>query len=332
MFSTTLAKPLLGIWLLFASASLWAQPPNWSPPSPQDFDNPNTMTAVVVVAFDGALSDDPADQVAVFHNGQLHGLGEMLDYTDFGLPANIYFSITVYGNGVDNGQSMEFRVYHAATDAVYTSSTTLPFVFTRQFGSFSDPEEVRISATGLPVELSQFTASYRGKSVLLRWETVSESGNAGFLIERSTDGRAFNEIGFVAGRGGPARRAAYDYRDLSTTVQQRYFYRLRQRDYDGTEWLSAIVSAVPPKPSAAVRLFPNPVVADELYLQGLADTDKPLSIYLLSGLGQEIRRWSFTSGTGLSGPLSLPHLPAGQYWLRVERIGGESTLRSFFHR
>ncbi|MEM6771052.1 MAG: hypothetical protein AAF597_10745 [Bacteroidota bacterium] len=328
-FLNALCSLLTGCFL-FVVTPMVAQSPNWSPPSPQDFDNPNTMTAVVVVEFDGALSENPADQVAVFANGQLHGLGEMLDYTGFGLPANIYYSITVYGNAADNGQPMEFRVYHAATDRVYSSSTVLPFVFTEQFGNFGAPMEVQISADGLPIELGDLSAIYRDKSVLLNWETIRETDNAGFVIERSTNAGQFNAIGYVAGLGNSSNLVTYSYRDLDILEEQPYFYRLRQQDFDGTESLSSIVQVIPAAPGFDVQLYPNPVVADELYLQSTAGRDQSLRLSLLNAQGQALRHWSLpVSGAELS-PLSLRDLPTGQYFLWIEIEGGNSVVRSLY--
>jgi hypothetical protein len=49
----------------------------------------------------------------------------------------------------------------------------------------------------LPVELTSFTAFVTKDGIRLNWTTATETNNKGFDIERKTDGKSWNKIGYV---------------------------------------------------------------------------------------------------------------------------------------
>ena len=87
----------------------------------------------------------------------------------------------------------------------------------------------------IPVEMATFTASASGETVTLDWATASETNNAGFDIERSTDGTTFKKIGFRAGTGTTTEAQSYRFVDTDMPFVGELFYRLRQVDVDGTD-------------------------------------------------------------------------------------------------
>lgn len=84
-----------------------------------------------------------------------------------------------------------------------------------------------------PVELSAFTASVEGNSVMLKWTTVTENNNRGFEIERKTNG-FWTTAGFVYGKGTTAVIQNYSFADKNL-MAGKYSYRLKQIDYNGTD-------------------------------------------------------------------------------------------------
>ncbi len=114
----------------------------------------------------------------------------------------------------------------------------------------------------LPVELARFTASTSGESVDLRWSTTSEENNAGFDVERSTDGETFTAIGFEPGVGTTEEAQSYRFVDRDAPFATTLFYRLRQVDTDGTFEYSPVVEVeVTPSAVALLPVAPNPVSA-----------------------------------------------------------------------
>ena len=92
----------------------------------------------------------------------------------------------------------------------------------------------------LPVELASFTATADARSVILRWTTLSETGNEGFDIEQKTD-FGYEPIGFVKGQRTTVETTQYTFR-VSDLEPGEHTFRLRQIDVDGDETISSPVS------------------------------------------------------------------------------------------
>ena len=93
---------------------------------------------------------------------------------------------------------------------------------------------------GLPVELTSLTASSNGKEVILSWSTATELNNHGFEVQRSTEGTEFFTVGFVNGHGTTTEQHNYSYEDRNLN-NGKYYYRLKQVDYDGSYEYSDVV-------------------------------------------------------------------------------------------
>ncbi len=93
----------------------------------------------------------------------------------------------------------------------------------------------------LPISLAAFDARASRDVVDVAWTTASERDNAGFAVERSRDGQVWTELTWVTGAGDSQAALEYTYTDRSPAAGTNY-YRLRQRDYDGQESLSYVVS------------------------------------------------------------------------------------------
>jgi hypothetical protein len=120
--------------------------------------------------------------------------------------------------------------------------------------------------TVIPVELTSFTSSATGNEVTLSWVTASEINNSGFEIERAplnppqvgTSGQ-WKKIGFVEGNGTTTETNYYSFEDKNLSAG-KYFYRLKQIDFDGTFEYSNVVEIdinIPVEFSLSQN-YPNP--------------------------------------------------------------------------
>lgn len=73
----------------------------------------------------------------------------------------------------------------------------------------------------------------------LEWTTISEVESELFVIERSLNGIDFENIGTIKAAGNSATAVEYTYSDLQLGLETAY-YRLRQTDFDGSNFLSEI--------------------------------------------------------------------------------------------
>ena len=76
---------------------------------------------------------------------------------------------------------------------------------------------------------------------MVEWETATELNNDYMAVERSADGRRFDEIGRVQGAGNSNTPLRYELLD-EQPLSGRSYYRLRQVDFDGTTSYSDVRS------------------------------------------------------------------------------------------
>jgi hypothetical protein len=113
------------------------------------------------------------------------------------------------------------------------------------------------SCNALPVTWLDFTGQFAKNNVILNWKTASEQNNAGFDVERSSDGRSWSKIGFIPGKTNSAVPTPYSYTDLSPLKGLSY-YRLKQIDLDNKFSYSRTVQ-INGLTTDEASVWPNPV-------------------------------------------------------------------------
>lgn len=91
----------------------------------------------------------------------------------------------------------------------------------------------------LPIELTSFTAEAMYDRVRLEWVTATETNNAWFEVQRSSDGTTFTPIGIVMGAGDSQTEQRYVHDD-GAPEQGMNYYRIRQVDLDGGSSTTAV--------------------------------------------------------------------------------------------
>ncbi len=137
----------------------------------------------------------------------------------------------------------DLLTYSLNTGAGCYSATGVPG------GAYTDFSHFAVFKSGsnnaLPVELLYLQANaIDNRYIKVSWATALEINNAGFEVQRSTDGYNFTNIGWVAGNNNATTTHTYFYDDASVEPNVVYYYRLRQLDNDGQSELTNIVSAV----------------------------------------------------------------------------------------
>ena len=140
----------------------------------------------------------------------------------------------------------------------------------------------------VPVELVSFTSSVSGNNVLLKWNTATELNNQGFDVERAAIPGNWEKIGFVAGSGTTTEPRSYSFvdNDLNTG---KYYYRLRQVDYNGTfEYSDVIqVEVVVPFDFALEQNYPNPFNPNTM-IRFSVPQNSMVNIKVYNIVGQEV--------------------------------------------
>lgn len=175
--------------------------------------------------------------------------------------------------------------------------------------------------SALPVELTALTAETLDKQIQLTWQTLSESSNEGFAIERSTDGEQWANVGWVSGNGSTADAHNYTFNDDQLLSNIAYYYRLKQMDFDGSFNYSEVVNGMITDLNKAgvSEIFPNPVSAGFAQLQIQALQADRAQVSIINAAGQQITQQQYNLISG-SNTIELPttSLVAGSYFVKVE--------------
>jgi fibronectin-binding autotransporter adhesin len=177
-------------------------------------------------------------------------------------------------------------VFSPANPRGYTNSAATTIDAT-SFFALASTNQVDNPLTGpapLPVSLLSFTAVRQGASVRVAWATASEKNSAYFVVQRSADGRTFENIQQVAAQGNSIIRRDYIALD-ATPLAGTSYYRLRQVDNDGTDAYSSVVvvrfegqyTSLTP----TLLAYPNPASAQgfQLLTTNLASTGGTVQIF-----------------------------------------------------
>jgi hypothetical protein len=200
-----------------------------------------------------------------------------------------------------------------------------PFYATPQSSGLDnagEPRKVGIGAVPLPVSWLNFTAALAGETTLLNWATATETGNIGFEVERSADGKVFSKIGFVntlANEGNSTAKLAYTFTDNQPLngVNQ---YRLKQVNIDGKASLSETKIVTFGK-AVTVQVYPNPVNGSSVRVKG--NNISTIAVFNITGQQVQV---PVTYGAA-ENELNISGLASGNYLVRVATAGSVNSFK-----
>lgn len=183
----------------------------------------------------------------------------------------------------------------------------------------------------LPVSLADFAARKSGGDVILNWNTVSETNNKGFYIEKSSNGVSWSNIGFVNGHENSQQLNAYQFTDEDAFVvpSNILYYRLRQIDNNGTAVYSKIVvvhnQTVAP---FELSVSPNPVITNAVINLNSPVDNAIVSYQLVNMQGEPVSYNSIAVHKGYNKiDIDMSGMESGLYFLRIVSSYDTQTLR-----
>ena len=179
--------------------------------------------------------------------------------------------------------------------------------------------------SALPVELVGFDGNFdvRNNRIALVWRTASETNNKGFNIERSLDANSnFEVIGWTAGIGNSNALNEYSFNDKAIELGKRYYYRLRQIDFDGASELSEILTIQAGQSDINWKVFPNPVLDILNISSNRPSEDEVGLIQIIDTNGKIVFSEIFSLATEGNIGFNLGHLPTGIYSVLISNEEG----------
>jgi len=164
----------------------------------------------------------------------------------------------------------------------------------------------------LPVKLEYFTARQEtgNNRFFFEWATSSEENSSHFEIEKSTNGTDFTLAGRIQASGNTAESNSYDY-SLDIAIAPVYYFRLRQVDIDGKEYISSIVR-LETNTFGTITSNPNPS-SGNLNIESTSGNIKTILLYNSSGIACK----TLYQVNKKSCQLDISDLPTGTYFLQV---------------
>ena len=197
----------------------------------------------------------------------------------------------------------------SATDVLFTSTTPLVDTTTT----------CPLTQTSLPIELGPFSATVLpSEQVLTQWITFTENENAWFVVERSTDGEAFEEAGSLEGAGSSLNTLHYSFIDEHPLPAPVSYYRLVQVDENGASTASPMVAvAFEQKPLQLVRATGDRA-AHVMTIEVIDDREEPLNYTVTDPLGRTVLQGSVVASRGWNRwNIDAPMLAPGVHALRI---------------
>lgn len=182
----------------------------------------------------------------------------------------------------------------------------------------------------LPVTLVSFEAKVvRAVDAQLNWRTASEQNNDRFEVQRSFDGRAFENIARLNGQGTTTSATTYTHTDAGVGKRAAgpVYYRLHQVDRDGTDSYSPVqIVRFGKAATPSITLFPNPTTA----ITHLNLSQLPTGTYqvrVLDNVGRQVLATTGTGGSAEPLALDLQAVAKGSYIVLVRGADGKQLAK-----
>jgi hypothetical protein len=177
------------------------------------------------------------------------------------------------------------------------------------------PYTIPEDCENLPVELLFFTAQEQAPTIELWWTTGSEKNNAYFVLEKSEDGIHYTSLSQIWGSGTTQTTQLYRSSDSTPSVGYNY-YRLKQFDYDGQEYIIGYTVVRHAGSGVLIsKAYPIPF-ADVLHIESEASSPSgDIRISLTDLTGKEV--WSKDFAAGHFYTIEPRELSPGIYFLIV---------------
>jgi len=229
-----------------------------------------------------------------------------LSISEFAVCGTYLYAATFYGGvflSTNSGANWTSVNLGLTSKNVYALLASGKYLFAGTWGA--GVFRIEIPEISLPITLRSFSAMPLSQdgSVTVRWETMSEIDNYGFVLEKALaqSQQAFTEIpgSFTPGQGTTQEPHTYTFVDKNVT-SGKWAYRLKQIDLDGTvhvfepavvEMITTGVRSEPAVPTVTCLLqnYPNPfnpVTKIEYAVSGLGCKWVRIAVY--DQLGREV--------------------------------------------
>lgn len=241
-------------------------------------------------------------------------------YTNFDTQLNVYSgapgTLTCVTADDDAGSGTTSTVTFSTTNG------TNYYIYADGNGAAEGTFIIKNSCSFLPIILSYFNGKNNKTENVLSWESLTELNADCYLLERSSNGEAFQMLGKIPARGNSHEPQLYQFKD--TDPFTKTYYRLKMVDRDGTfEYSEQIVLSKKVITKDILKIVPNPA-HDRTLIQLKTDAGTMVSVSVNDLLGRQLVKTNQTvKNEDYSIPLNLETIETGSYFLMLVLDSGE---------
>ncbi len=193
--------------------------------------------------------------------------------------------------------------------------------YTTELGGFALTDYAQSS---VPVTLVSFEAMRNEESNLLQWIVEAETGINHYIIERSFDGRNFEEIGAMPAYNNSTVENNYYFEDTDLLLTNKnYYYRLKTMENDGKSQYSDVVAVyVDQEDLTHLQCYPNPF-KDIIQIELIKSAHNIQQIQLKNIAGQ-VQLTENSTDLNRSYTLHTGNLLPGVYILEIQDSKGHN--------
>lgn len=305
-----------------------------------DVSNNTKVTITNNVNIDGnfPISGGPGSTLSVNGGFKLYVTGDLGDATSNGVQYEVVTATdeirvdgTLYGKN-DNAFSGEGKISGGTLNVKNGTTCPTPPANCPVRGGFESctagDSFCTTNGVTLPITLLFFeaNASESGESVQLKWGTTMEEDFDKFIIQRSDNGKDFQDIYELDGQGHDLYNitSLYKFTDEAPLVGFNY-YRLKALDLDATFEYFKII-AVKLEGAKKIVVYPNPTSGSNInFRTNFTADDQTDRVVVLDALGNEVFNLPASSYNNSIQP-DAP-LKAGVYILKYTSKDFESVTR-----
>lgn len=246
-------------------------------------------------------------------------------YTALGATALGSYTATLYPTNYTNAAgSTQFTVYKRtsgtwAFNGVCSANASPAIVIRAGMNGFSD-FTVAQAGNPLPIKLLNFTGKTIGLQNHLEWNTSREENSDYFILERSNDGKSFEEVSKTSARINS--NSIVNYSDIDKEPFETTYYRLRMFDKNGDFAISNIVTLTLPIVKFDIGIRPNPATS-KIFVDVFASESEQTQIQIMDMLGKIVllNNIELSSGNNTI-ENDLSEIAKGSYFIKVTSSNG----------
>lgn len=169
-----------------------------------------------------------------------------------------------------------------------------------------------------------FKANHSQGAVNLIWQTPSNEDIKGFEVSRSSDGENFERLSWIGKQPTTTDFEKYTYDDYSVEEHQKYTYRLKKLNDDGSIELAEVETTANFKAKkASIEVIPK--IEKSQALKIMSNTEGVIKIF--NSLGHPIAEDTLKIGEN---HIDTTFWSRGKYYVAFETDTGEKILKKFY--